>query len=62
MSPMRERPMSDDPILDAREGLVHGERPIAPPAGRVLAEAFDERFTESASVPIVATFEAAGPQ
>ncbi len=30
--------------------------------GRVLAEAFDERFTESASVPIVATFEAAGPQ
>jgi arylsulfatase A-like enzyme len=30
--------------------------------GRVLAEAFDERFTESASVPIVSTFEAAGPQ
>jgi hypothetical protein len=30
--------------------------------GRVLAEAFDERFTESASVPIVTTFEASGPQ
>ena len=30
--------------------------------GRVLAEVFDERFTESASVPIVSTFEAAGPQ
>ena len=30
--------------------------------GRVLAEVFDERFTESASVPIVSTFEASGPQ
>ena len=30
--------------------------------GRVLAEVFDERFTESASVPIVTTFEASGPQ
>ena len=30
--------------------------------GRVLAEAFDERFTESASVPVVTTFEPGGPQ
>ena len=30
--------------------------------GRVLAEVFDEQFTESASVPIVSTFEASGPQ
>ena len=30
--------------------------------GRVLAEAFDERFTESASVPIITTFEPKGPQ
>jgi hypothetical protein len=30
--------------------------------GRVLAEVFDERFAESASVPIVPTFEASGPQ
>jgi hypothetical protein len=30
--------------------------------GRVLAEAFDERFAESASVPVVPTFEPGGPQ
>jgi hypothetical protein len=30
--------------------------------GRVLAEAFDERFAESASVPIITTFEPDGPQ
>ncbi len=30
--------------------------------GRVLAEAFDERFAESASVPVVTTFEPGGPQ
>ncbi len=30
--------------------------------GRVLAEAFDERFTGSTSIPIVTTFEPAGPQ
>jgi hypothetical protein len=30
--------------------------------GRLLAEAFDERFVESASVPLVTTFEPAGPQ
>jgi hypothetical protein len=30
--------------------------------GRLLAEAFDERFAESASVPVVTTFEPAGPQ
>ncbi len=43
--------------------LVLAGEPIARDMdGRVLAEAFDERFTESASVPIVATFEAAGPQ
>lgn len=30
--------------------------------GRLLAEAFDERFAESASVPLVTTFEPAGPQ
>jgi hypothetical protein len=30
--------------------------------GRVLAEAFDERFTGSTSIPIVTTFEPGGPQ
>ena len=30
--------------------------------GRLLAEAFDERFAESSSVPLVTTFEAGGPQ
>jgi hypothetical protein len=30
--------------------------------GRVLAEAFDERFAEVASVPVVTTFEPRGPQ
>lgn len=30
--------------------------------GRVLAEAFDERFAESTSLPIVTTFEPRGPQ
>ena len=43
--------------------LVLAGEPVARDMdGRVLAEAFDERFTESASVPIVSTFEAAGPQ
>ena len=43
--------------------LVLAGEPIARDMdGRVLAEAFDERFTESASVLIVSTFEAAGPQ
>ncbi len=30
--------------------------------GRVLAEAFDERFAGSASIPIITTFEPEGPQ
>jgi arylsulfatase A-like enzyme len=30
--------------------------------GRVLSEVFDERFTDSESVPIVSSFEASGPQ
>ncbi len=30
--------------------------------GRILAEAFDERFTGSTSIPIVTTFEPGGPQ
>ena len=30
--------------------------------GRVLAEAFDERFARSTSIPIVTTFEPGGPQ
>ena len=30
--------------------------------GRVLAEAFDERFAESTSIPIVVSFEPGGPQ
>ncbi|HEY3348261.1 MAG TPA: alkaline phosphatase family protein [Thermoanaerobaculia bacterium] len=30
--------------------------------GRVLAEAFDERFAEIASVPVITTFEPGGPQ
>lgn len=30
--------------------------------GRVLAEAFDERFSQSTSVPIITTFEPRGPQ
>ena len=43
--------------------LVLAGEPVARDMdGRVLAEAFDERFTESASVPIVSTFEASGPQ
>jgi hypothetical protein len=43
--------------------LVLAGEPVARDMdGRVLAEAFDERFTESASVPIVSTFEPAGPQ
>ncbi|MEO8585361.1 MAG: alkaline phosphatase family protein [Acidobacteriota bacterium] len=43
--------------------LVLAGEPVARDMdGRVLAEAFDERLTESASVPIVSTFEAAGPQ
>ncbi len=43
--------------------LVLAGEPVARDMdGRVLAEAFDERFTESVSVPIVETFESAGPQ
>ncbi len=30
--------------------------------GRVLAEAFDERFAENTSIPIIITFEPGGPQ
>ena len=30
--------------------------------GRVLAEAFDERFTQGTSIPVVTTFEPEGPQ
>ena len=30
--------------------------------GRVLAEAFDERFAQGASIPVVTTFEPEGPQ
>lgn len=30
--------------------------------GRVLAEAFDERFTQGTSIPVVTTFEPGGPQ
>jgi hypothetical protein len=30
--------------------------------GRVLAEAFDERFTQGTSIPVVTTFEPQGPQ
>jgi hypothetical protein len=30
--------------------------------GRVLAEAFDERFAEATSIPVVTTFEPEGPQ
>lgn len=43
--------------------LVLAGEPIARDIdGRVLAEAFDERFTGSTSVPIVTTFEPEGPQ
>ena len=43
--------------------LVLAGEPIARDMdGRVLAEVFDERFTESASIPIVTTFEPSGPQ
>ena len=43
--------------------LVLAGEPIARDIdGRVLAEAFDERFASSASIPIVTTFEAEGPQ
>jgi hypothetical protein len=30
--------------------------------GRVLAEAFDERFAQGTSIPVVKTFEPEGPQ
>ena len=30
--------------------------------GRVLAEAFDERFAQGTSIPVVTTFEPDGPQ
>jgi len=30
--------------------------------GRVLAETFDERFTQTTSIPIVTSFEPEGPQ
>jgi hypothetical protein len=43
--------------------LVLAGEPIARDIdGRVLAEAFDERFTGSTSIPIVTTFEPGGPQ
>jgi hypothetical protein len=43
--------------------LVLAGEPVARDMdGRVLSEAFDERFAESASVPIVTTFEPGGPQ
>ncbi|MEO6323424.1 MAG: alkaline phosphatase family protein [Thermoanaerobaculia bacterium] len=43
--------------------LVLAGEPIARDIdGRVLSEAFDERFSSSASIPIVTTFEAEGPQ
>jgi hypothetical protein len=43
--------------------LVLAGEPIARDIdGRILAEAFDERFTGSTSIPIVTTFEPGGPQ
>ncbi|MFI5179772.1 MAG: alkaline phosphatase family protein [Thermoanaerobaculia bacterium] len=43
--------------------LVLAGEPMARDSdGRVLAEAFDERFTGSTSIPIVTTFEPGGPQ
>jgi Type I phosphodiesterase / nucleotide pyrophosphatase len=43
--------------------LVLAGEPIARDIdGRVLAEAFDERFASSTSIPIVTTFEVDGPQ
>lgn len=43
--------------------LVLAGEPIARDMdGRVLAEAFDERFTRGTSIPVVATFEPEGPQ
>lgn len=43
--------------------LVLAGEPIARDMdGRVLAEAFDDRFVESQSIPIVTTFEREGPQ
>jgi arylsulfatase A-like enzyme len=43
--------------------LVLAGEPVARDMdGRVLSESFDERFAESASVPIVTTFEPGGPQ
>lgn len=43
--------------------LVLAGEPIARDMdGRVLAEAFDERFTQGTSIPVVTTFEPGGPQ
>lgn len=43
--------------------LVLAGEPIARDMdGRVLAEAFDERFAQGASIPVVTTFEPEGPQ
>ncbi len=43
--------------------LVLAGEPIARDMdGRVLAEAFDDRFTQGTSIPVVTTFEPEGPQ
>jgi len=43
--------------------LVLAGEPIARDMdGRVLAEAFDERFSQATSIPVVTTFEPEGPQ
>ncbi len=43
--------------------LVLSGEPIARDMdGRVLGEVFDERFSETESVPVITTYEPGGPQ
>ena len=43
--------------------LVLAGEPIARDMdGRVLAEAFDDRFAQGTSIPVVTTFEPEGPE